>query len=842
MHRKSKQAMGGSITVFLSLILILILSLLLTIIEGARINTAKTYAERALSTGMDSVLAEYYAPLWNEYHLFGLDTGYGTKTADNEQTLLKLKDYMSYTFHPSGDKDSFSSKEGIELYGITPQNLSLTNSTMLMDYEGKLFVNEAVDYMKYEDLSDAAELLMGKLSMLESPKKVSYLYEEKQKVSEDLVEIDEGILKLMELLDGVKTSKKGISTNKNHSLKTVTYFVKKICSGELTKEDRGINQESVFSALKDNYTNPFSELNKIEENFSKVKELIKKIEAAKKSSEETASAIEGACKSLSGISGNSKEAQKAAQQIGAYIGALQQQLASLQITIEQYEQEKEKCIEEIMSAKEGLVKLSSEIKPKIEEAISVIDKILSNTGKADKLIKGYEEKLYDEKDGLDENVFSGLEEDLKSLKRYTSQDTGGYHFSEMKNILTKDIEVLNQTQMTLNQGGKFLKEDNYSSSQECFIEADNILKTYQTEGLKLDYSTLVLTKDEDNNPLDKINSCLQDGLISLVLDPKTISECSLTSEALPSQIHALEKEETAPFDFISFFMKSSIGNKDTGAKEYFESAGAESGAVSITGKEINWLAESLLFQEYLKEHFVTYLKEGENLKSRKPSALTYEQEYLLFGKQSDKENLSSVITRIVLLRSASDFVCLLKDRAKCGEAKLAAASLVGFTGLPILVGITQAIILLIWAFAEALVDTCALLQGKEVEIFKKNIILNFTDLFLLNRTFIQKKASQMSKLSQTGKSDLLSMSFQDYIKIFLLFKKKETLAYRSMDLIQENLRLRYDENFSFQNCLFGFKVSSDFIMKPKFIAFPFMEKYTGKVKGYVYHTEASYSY
>ena len=61
-RNKSKET-KASITVFLSLVLFLILALLLTTIEGARVITAKTVAERSLNTAMDSVLAEFYAPL-----------------------------------------------------------------------------------------------------------------------------------------------------------------------------------------------------------------------------------------------------------------------------------------------------------------------------------------------------------------------------------------------------------------------------------------------------------------------------------------------------------------------------------------------------------------------------------------------------------------------------------------------------------------------------------------------------------------------------------------------------------------------------------------------------------
>jgi hypothetical protein len=62
--------------------------------------------------------------------------------------------------------------------------------------------------MKYKEAGNAAEQLFNKMSLLSQPKKTSYLYEEKQKVEDELVGIDEGILELMMYLDGVKTGKK----------------------------------------------------------------------------------------------------------------------------------------------------------------------------------------------------------------------------------------------------------------------------------------------------------------------------------------------------------------------------------------------------------------------------------------------------------------------------------------------------------------------------------------------------------------------------------------------------------------------------------------------------------
>jgi len=176
-HKKS----DASITIYLSLILLIILSLLFTIIESARVNTAKVYAERALTTAMDSVLTEYYGPLWEEYHLFGLNIGNGTQEEKQSNMIDKLSEYMSYTFDPNKEVNQFLYKDSTEIYDISIDFLNISDQTMLMDYQGELLINEAVEYMKYEEVGDLAEALLNKASLLETPKKVSYLYEEKQK-------------------------------------------------------------------------------------------------------------------------------------------------------------------------------------------------------------------------------------------------------------------------------------------------------------------------------------------------------------------------------------------------------------------------------------------------------------------------------------------------------------------------------------------------------------------------------------------------------------------------------------------------------------------------------------
>ena len=838
---------NGSITIFLTLILLIILSLLLTIIEGARVNTARVFAQRSLTASMDSVLAEYYRPLWEEYHLFGLDTGYGGKDASEEEVINRLQENMSYTFDPNRDLDNSVIKEGAELYDISVGSLNLTNRTMLMDYDGKLFVNEAVEYMKYEELGDAAELLLNKLSLLKGPSKVSYLYEEKQNVEEQLVEIDEGILELMELLDGIKTSKKGIEVNKDHSLKTVDYFVKKIANGVITKEMVGINQDGVFQALKENYTNPQETMDKIDSLYNyiiKTYAKLKKTEANYNSTVSEIAAVNTKLDELNSIDDKTKSIKSEIKETEQQLNELEGQRDVYYEQKGQYEDVIVIDLNQISHLRDRLFILIHEVKPKVEGAITIVDKILKKTEGAAPLIKEYEDMLKSEKGNVDESIYAGLEEQLGELKRYTSEGTEGYHFKDMKDILEHDLSVLNEAEQALDHTEEQLYQGGFEVSKENFAKIGKILQGYRIDGLTLDYSTLVLEKDEDKNPINKVNSFAKDGITGLVIDPETISKLALTDEVLPSELHSMaEGDGGFLFDFTSFFKDIDIGDKNGGAGGLFGSFSASTDGLSMASDGINWVAEQLLFQEYLKEHFTSYPKEGEDIKSRKPSALTYEREYLLNGRRADKDNLSSIISRVVFVRSMLDFVSLLKDKTRCSEAKVAAAALVGFTGLPILVTITQTLILLTWAFAEALVDTCALMMGKEVDVFKNSLVLNFTDLFLLSRDFIKEKASQMIKTSEGLNGKTIRLSYQDYLNIFLFLKSKEDLAFRSMDLIQENIQIRYADSFYLQNVLFGMKAKAEFIIKPKFITFASVKKYiTNAPAEFLYHSEAAYSY
>ena len=81
----------GSLTIFSALSLLLILSFLLALLEGARVSGLQMMDTLAADTGMDCVAAEYQTVLWDKYHLLYLDGAYGWDQFDENKVSSRLE-------------------------------------------------------------------------------------------------------------------------------------------------------------------------------------------------------------------------------------------------------------------------------------------------------------------------------------------------------------------------------------------------------------------------------------------------------------------------------------------------------------------------------------------------------------------------------------------------------------------------------------------------------------------------------------------------------------------------------------------------------------------------------
>ena len=66
---EKKRGLGGQITVFVSMILMLLFAFLCVLMESARTAGARWYLQMAASSSMDSVFSQYHRQLWDRYRL-----------------------------------------------------------------------------------------------------------------------------------------------------------------------------------------------------------------------------------------------------------------------------------------------------------------------------------------------------------------------------------------------------------------------------------------------------------------------------------------------------------------------------------------------------------------------------------------------------------------------------------------------------------------------------------------------------------------------------------------------------------------------------------------------------
>lgn len=86
------------------------------------------------------------------------------------------------------------------------------------------------------------------------------------------------------------------------------------------------------------------------------------------------------------------------------------------------------------------------------------------------------------------------------------------------------------------------------------------------------------------------------------------------------------------------------------------------------------VSDRVMVLEYIGKHFSDYTEPGKG-------DLTYEMEYILCGKDTDKKNLESSIERLMRMREAANVAHIIADREKLNQTLMIATSLAGFPGI-----------------------------------------------------------------------------------------------------------------------------------------------------------------
>jgi len=353
----------------------------------------------------------------------------------------------------------------------------------------------------------------------------------------------------------------------------------------------------------------------------------------------------------------------------------------------------------------------------------------------------YEDRLLEEYD-----IFAKLDGDETKFSRRL----WFYGAKDMEHKIQK-IQFL-----TDNKGQAFYEQAIHSLGGEVKKVAEVTEVPWEEEerqvNLELEelLSETEVTLPKEENPLEWIKHLRKSSLLTLVLkNPENLSNRYVALEELPSHRKLVQ----------------GTGGLVKGTDGFGETS---KGGV----------AQKALFTAYLMEHFPHHLKNKEE------NSLFYEAEYLLCGKESDRENLEAVFRKIITIRTGVNYAYLLTDQTKLAEAGGMAATLSGLLMIPEATELVKQALLFSWSYGESILELRSLSEGKKIPILKTAESWQL-DLDSLLQLGTEEDVS-------TPLEEEKGMGYEDYITMFLLAENVEHLCMRALDLMELKLGIRMD--------------------------------------------------
>lgn len=273
-------------------------------------------------------------------------------------------------------------------------------------------------------------------------------------------------------------------------------------------------------------------------------------------------------------------------------------------------------------------------------------------------------------------------------------------------------------------------------------ELDREIRTWveQYDGMEIEVEEDIWERASVRNPTDELEAKKRLGFLRLVVG----DEANLSANVL----------DTAPL----------ISNRMRQGQISHGNIGQE----ALTGAQR--MTQRFLFQEYLLRYMGRYGEEYEE------DALRYQIEYLIAGKGSDRENLKSVTLRLCALREAANAMYLMSNETKRAEIRLVAAAACTLITLPGLTPLLESAILLAWAYAESVYDVKTLLAGGKIPLLKDDGSWHYS------------LSAALSGSLQDGTTEGEGLSYEDYLRIFMMFSDETLIVARAMDMVEADIR------------------------------------------------------
>ena len=177
---------------------------------------------------------------------------------------------------------------------------------------------------------------------------------------------------------------------------------------------------------------------------------------------------------------------------------------------------------------------------------------------------------------------------------------------------------------------------------------------------------------------------------------------------------------------------------------------------------------TVLYEDYLINEYILDIFNSNTKTNASDRFFNNEVEYIIFGNRGEQSNILYAQVAILLLRFIFNTIFIYQQESFVTIADIAGYLVtvpVGFQGQPIV----KHGILTAWSLLESWHDCDALLNGKNIPIYKTEGTWRYGFSY-----------------AESNVNKTISLQYQDYLRIFLLLVPREIRLARILDLIQLN--------------------------------------------------------
>lgn len=311
-------------------------------------------------------------------------------------------------------------------------------------------------------------------------------------------------------------------------------------------------------------------------------------------------------------------------------------------------------------------------------------------------------------------------------------------------------------------------------AQQEQAEAEDAAQASSSDGENTQKPEPDKTGSDVSDPRKGVGRWLKGELLEIIMGDNPVSQKSVDLSACTFRVGE-EKKTEVPDEFEDYREAGDDLDEQTG----------------MTAGDFPAAADDLLVDIYILDKFGSLRgTPGDEKNAQQESVLDYEQEFIVFGHDSDEENLESAFASIDGMRMMLNLLYLRTDPERVREITELSTAIGAATALPGASLILNLLITVCWAGAESAVDCAALADGKQVPLLKDRNSWNLS-LENLDELADKNNASDFAK-------DNDGLTYEQYLTILLAMVPKETKIIRMLDLMELNTQQADGgENFSF---------------------------------------------